>query len=129
MLQPPRGPPEAAPDSAALAGWRSSRSNVDQLETLLPRSVGEPIVERDDLERRRTAFGGKEGRCKLQRVGCPQRMNTKKPERVLADDLAGFNLVPPAGEAFQPIEGQRSGFPLKQSAAFEAGQSRRALHL
>jgi hypothetical protein len=32
-------------------------------------------------------------------------MNAKKPQRILADDLAGLDLVPPVSELFQPIEG------------------------
>ena len=88
--------------------WRGRlvRDNVDQLEAFLPRRIGETLVERDYLERRRTALGGKESRRKLQRIGRPQRMNAKKPERVLAHDLTGLDLVPSAGELFQPIEAQ-----------------------
>jgi hypothetical protein len=40
---------------------------VDQLETFPSRRIGEMVVERNDLERRRTAFGGKDSRCKLER--------------------------------------------------------------
>src|ERR1700733_12930487 len=56
-------------------------------------------------------------------------MNTKKPERVLANDLAGFDLVPSVSELFQPIEGQGGPFHIKQSAALEAGERRSAFHL
>src|SRR5579872_786420 len=56
-------------------------------------------------------------------------MNAKKPDRVLTDDLAGLDFVPPVGELFQTIEGLRGGFPIEQSAALEAGQGGCALHL
>src|SRR5271163_4903722 len=56
-------------------------------------------------------------------------MDTKESERVLADDLAGFNLVPPVGQPFQPIEGQGGPFHFKQSAALETGERRSAFHL
>jgi hypothetical protein len=92
-------------------------------------AVGEALVERHDLERRRTPFGGDESRCKLERVGGPQGMNAKKPERVFADDLAGLDFVPPVSELFQPIEGQRGGFPIERSAALEAGEGGSTLHL
>src|ERR1700733_2650428 len=56
-------------------------------------------------------------------------MNTKKPERVLANDLAGFDLVPPVSELFQPIEGRSGPFPIKQGPTFEAGERRSAFPL
>jgi hypothetical protein len=96
--------------------------NVDQLETFPPRSIREALVERDHLKRRGTSFGGKESRRELQRIGRPQRMNAKKPERVLANDLTGFDLVPSVGELFQPIEGKRGAFRIEQNGALEAGQ-------
>ena len=113
----------------ATGGRRSGRRNVDQLEAFLPSCVGETVVERDNLKRRRTAFGGKESRSKLQGVGHPERVNAKKPERVLANDLARFDLVPPVGKLFQPIEGQGGPLHIKQSATLEAGERRSAFHL
>src|ERR1700678_3339702 len=56
-------------------------------------------------------------------------MNTKKSERVLADGLAGFDLVPPVSQLFQPIEGRSGPFHIKQSAALEADERRSAFHL
>jgi hypothetical protein len=44
---------------------RSTRSHFDQRETFPPRRVGETLVERDDLERGRTAFRGHESCRKL----------------------------------------------------------------
>jgi len=32
-------------------------------------------------------------------------MNAKKPDRVLANDLARFDFMPPVGKLFQPMEG------------------------
>ena len=82
----------------------SGRRKVDHLEAFLPCCVGEAVVERDDLKRWRTSFGRNESRCKLQCVGRPERMNAKKSERVLANDLTRFDLVPPVSHLFQPIE-------------------------
>ena len=54
-----------------LEVWSSGHDDVDQLETFLPRRVGETLVERDHFERRGTALGGKESRRELQRTGRP----------------------------------------------------------
>src|ERR1700722_392700 len=56
-------------------------------------------------------------------------MNAKKPERVLANDLARFDLVPPVGQLFQPMEGRGGAFQVKQSLSLEAGDRRSAFHL
>ena len=47
-------------------------NDVDQLETFLPRRIGETPVERDQLKRRRTALGCNESRRKLQGIGRAQ---------------------------------------------------------
>src|SRR5271165_6730679 len=109
------------PRDARSHAARSGCDNVDQLETFSPRCIAKTLVERDHLKRRGTPFGGKESRRKLQRIGRPQRMNAKKPQGVLANDLTGFDLVPSVGELFQPIEGKRGAFPSSKAA-----RSRRA---
>ncbi len=91
----------------------SVRDNVDQLEAFLSRRISEAGVERDDLERRGTAFGGEEGRRKLKRIGRAERMNAKKPHGVLANDLARLDLMPSIGKQLEPIKGKRSAFPIK----------------
>jgi hypothetical protein len=91
----------------------SRRDNVDQLETFPPRGVGETLVERDDLKRRRTALGGKESRGKLEGVGSPQRMNATKPNRVLADDL--INTIWSA-QTTQPLHAR----PALESPSYDA---------
>jgi hypothetical protein len=97
-------------------------NNLNQLKTFLPRGFGETVVERDQFERRWTAFGRKESRRKLERVSRSQRMNAKKPKRVLADNFAGFDLVPSVSELFQPIEGERGALPVEQGVTLETGQ-------
>jgi hypothetical protein len=97
-------------------------NNLNQLKTFLPRGFGETVVERDQFERRWTAFGRKESRRKLERVSRSQRMNAKKPKRVLADNFAGFDLVPSVSKLFQPIEGERGAFPVEQGVTLETGQ-------
>ena len=107
----------------------SGRRKVDQLEAFFPCCLGETVVERDDLKRWRTSFGRNESRRKLQCVRRPERMNAKKPERVLANDLARFDLVPPVSQLFQPIEGRGGPFQIKQSVSLEASERRSAFHL
>jgi hypothetical protein len=97
-------------------------NNLNQLKTFLPRGFGETVVERDQFERRWTAFGRKESRRKLERVSRSQRMNAKKPKRVLADNFAGFDLVPSVSKLFQPIEGERGALPVEQGVTLETGQ-------
>jgi len=43
----------------------STRGDIDQLETFLARSTGEPLIERYELERERTALGCDESSRKL----------------------------------------------------------------
>ena len=93
LLQP------AADDSACR--------KIDQLEAFFSRRLGETVVERDNLQRRRTSFGCNESRRKLEGVRRSKRMNAKKPERVLANDLARFDLVPTDGKLFQPMRRPR----------------------
>ena len=115
LLQP------AADDSACR--------KIDQLEAFFSRRLGETVVERDNLQRRRTSFRCNESRGKLEGVRRSKRMNAKKPERVLANDLARFNLVPPVGKLFQPMQGRRGAFQIKQSLSLEASDRRSAFHL
>ena len=60
---------------------RSARGEINQWEAFLPRRIGEALIERDDFERRGTAFRGYEARCQPQCVGRPQRVNAKKSRR------------------------------------------------
>ena len=73
------------------------------------------------------AFRDSEGGAKLKGVGGPQRMNAKKADRTLADDLAWFDLVSTVGEFGKPVESQRSPFLVEGAGALETGQSRGAL--
>jgi hypothetical protein len=109
----------AAPGSAQAAA--TSTNSKPSFRAASARRSSSVTISSD--EGRRSAARKAAASCS------PQRMNAKKPQRVLADDLAGFDLVPPVSELFQPIEGQGSGFPVEQSAALEAGQGRSALHL
>jgi hypothetical protein len=49
-------------------------------------------------------------------------MNAQQPDRVLAHDLAGFDLVPPIGELLQPIKSARGATPVELTGPLEAGQ-------
>jgi Activator of Hsp90 ATPase homolog 1-like protein len=107
---------------------RSTRGEINQREAFLPRRIGKALIERDDLERRGTVFRGYEGRCQLQCVRPTQRVHTKKSYRTLADDVAGFNLMPAVGELRQSVERERDPFDVERSGALEAGQGRGAFH-
>jgi hypothetical protein len=114
---------------SAVDRRRSCRRNIDQLEAFPPRGIGETVVERDDLERRGTSFGRNESRSKLQSIGRSQRMNAKKPNSILAHNLARFDLMPPVSELFQPIEGERGARSIEKRFALETGHGGGALHL
>jgi uncharacterized protein YndB with AHSA1/START domain len=107
---------------------RSARGEINQREAFLPRRIGKALIERDDLERRGTMFRGYEGRCQLQCVRPTQRVHTKKSYRTLADDLAGFDLMPAVGELRQPVGRERDPLDVERSGALEAGQGRGAFH-
>src|SRR5262249_38045955 len=98
-------------------------------EALLARRLGEALVERYEFERSRTALGRDKGGCKLQRIGGPQRVNPKKSHRAFAHDLTRLNFVPGIGEPAQAFRGNGDCFRVEGSGAFEACQSRHALHL
>ncbi len=53
-------------------------------------------------------------------------MNPKEPDRVLENDLAGFDLVPSVRQPFQPIKGQ--GGPFKSSKTFRSSRASAEAH-
>jgi len=67
----------------SAAPQTSAGSDLDQRKAFLARSIGEPVVKRDEIERRRTAFRRDEGSGELQRTGCAQRVNAQKSDGIL----------------------------------------------
>jgi hypothetical protein len=113
------------PANVGVRAAPSGRGYIDQREAFLARRVGATLIKRDDLKRCGTMFRCCEGRCKLQCVGRSQRVDAKKSQSALADDLARFNLMPVIGKLFHPVGRERHPFYIERGL-FEAGRSRDA---
>src|SRR5258707_1319836 len=111
--EPSARPMATAQDSGSDAAL-SARSDVDQREAFLACRMGEPLIDRDDLQRCGPPLRGCEGGGQLQGIGRSQRMNAEKSHRALADDIAGLDLVPTAREPVQSVEGGYDPFRVKR---------------
>jgi hypothetical protein len=102
--------------------------NVDQREPFLPHRLGKVLVQRNHLKRCGTPFGRNERRGKLQCIGRPQLMYAQEPDRIFADKLARFDLVPGVGDQPQSLEGNLGTLGVEERIAFETCQGGSAFH-